>query len=163
AQNPRALPYFTPPALPMSIAGELLAQWTNQGVDIWSCSPVGSLVEEEVIRWLCDLAGYGRASFGVLTSGGVMAHPMAVTVDPRPRRPPAAQRRPQPQAAGRRPRGRSRVCLRPDALLDQAGARRARVPAVDDARRRIGRTLPAAGRRTRRGGGGRPCRGSPAV
>ena len=80
AQNPRALPYFTPPALPISIAGELLAQWTNQGVDIWSCSPVASLVEEEVVRWLCDLVGYGRASFGVLTSGGVMANIMAMTV-----------------------------------------------------------------------------------
>jgi aromatic-L-amino-acid decarboxylase len=80
AQNPRALPYFTPPALPISIAGELLAQWTNQGVDIWSCSPVASLVEEEVVRWLCDLVGYGRESFGVLTSGGVMANIMAMTV-----------------------------------------------------------------------------------
>ncbi|HXJ64947.1 MAG TPA: UPF0158 family protein, partial [Actinomycetota bacterium] len=80
AQNPRSLPYFTPPALPISIAGETLAQWTNQGVDIWSCSPVGSLVEEEVVRWLCDLVGYGRGSFGVLTSGGVMANLMAMTV-----------------------------------------------------------------------------------
>src|SRR6187455_1941468 len=80
AQNPHALPYFTPPALPISIAGETLAQWTNQGVDIWSCSPAASLVEEEVVRWLCDLVGYRAGSFGVLTSGGVMANLMAMTV-----------------------------------------------------------------------------------
>jgi aromatic-L-amino-acid/L-tryptophan decarboxylase len=80
AHNPRSLPYFTPPALPIAVAGETLAQWTNQGVDIWSCSPVGSLVEEEVIHWLCDLVGYGGGSFGVLTSGGVMANLMAMTV-----------------------------------------------------------------------------------
>jgi aromatic-L-amino-acid/L-tryptophan decarboxylase len=80
AHNPRALPYFTPPALPISVAGELLAQWTNQGVDIWAGSPVASLVEEEVIAWLCDLVGYGEGSFGVLTSGGVMANIMAMTV-----------------------------------------------------------------------------------
>jgi glutamate/tyrosine decarboxylase-like PLP-dependent enzyme len=41
---------------------------------------VGSLVEEEVIHWLCDLVGYGGGSFGVLTSGGVMANLMAMTV-----------------------------------------------------------------------------------
>jgi aromatic-L-amino-acid decarboxylase len=80
SHNPRSLPYFTPPALPVSVAGETLAQWTNQGVDIWSCSPVGSLVEEEIIHWLCDLVGYGEGSFGVLTSGGVMANIMAMTV-----------------------------------------------------------------------------------
>src|SRR4029079_7361475 len=80
AQNPRALPYFTPPALPIAIAGETLAQWTNQGVDIWACSPAASLVEEEVVRWLCDLVGYDAGSFGVLTSGGVMANVMAMTV-----------------------------------------------------------------------------------
>ncbi|HEY7281860.1 MAG TPA: aminotransferase class V-fold PLP-dependent enzyme [Actinomycetota bacterium] len=80
SHNPRSLPYFTPPALPVAVAGETLAQWTNQGVDIWSCSPVGSFVEEEVIRWLCDLVGYGEGSFGVLTSGGVMANLMAMTV-----------------------------------------------------------------------------------
>src|SRR3954447_11249636 len=80
AQNPRALPYFTPPALPIAIAGETLAQWTNQGVDIWACSPAASLIEEEVVRWLCDLVGYGDGSFGVLTSGGVMANLMAMTV-----------------------------------------------------------------------------------
>jgi len=80
AHHPRALPYFTPPALPISIAGELLAQWTNQGVDLWQCSPVATLVEEEVIGWLCDLVGYGDGSFGVLTSGGAMANLMALTV-----------------------------------------------------------------------------------
>jgi aromatic-L-amino-acid decarboxylase len=80
AHHPRAFPYFTPPALPIAVVGELLAQWTNQGVDLWACSPVASLVEEEVVRWLCDLVGYGDGSFGVLTSGGVMANIMAMTV-----------------------------------------------------------------------------------
>jgi len=80
AHHPRAFPYFTPPALPISVVGELLAQWTNQGVDLWACSPVAALVEEQVVRWLCDLVGYGEGSFGVLTSGGVMANVMAMTV-----------------------------------------------------------------------------------
>ncbi|MGH2513296.1 MAG: pyridoxal phosphate-dependent decarboxylase family protein, partial [Candidatus Limnocylindrales bacterium] len=80
AYHPRTLSYFTPPPLPMSIVGELLAQILNQGVDVWHAGPSGAFVEEEVGRWLCDLVGYGPGSFSVLTSGGVMANFMAMTV-----------------------------------------------------------------------------------
>ena len=58
----------------------MLAQWTQQSVDVWSASPVASLVEEEVTAWLRDLVGFGDGSWGVLTSGGVMANLMALTV-----------------------------------------------------------------------------------
>ena len=80
AQHPRSFSYFTPAALPMSIAGEVLTQWTNQGVDVWHAGPVGAFVEEEVVRWLCDLIGYGDEAFGLLTSGGVMANFIAMAV-----------------------------------------------------------------------------------
>ena len=78
--HPRTLSYFTPPPLAMSIVGELLAQFANQGVDVWHAGPIGAFVEEEVGRWLCDLVGFGPESFGILTSGGVMANLMAMTV-----------------------------------------------------------------------------------
>jgi glutamate/tyrosine decarboxylase-like PLP-dependent enzyme len=78
--HPRALSYFTPPPLVASIAGEVLAQWTNQGIDVWHAGPVGAFVEEEVVRWLCDLAGYGEGSFGLMTSGGVMANFIAMAL-----------------------------------------------------------------------------------
>ena len=32
------------------------------------------------MRWLCDLVGYGEGSFGLLTSGGVMANFMGMTL-----------------------------------------------------------------------------------
>jgi glutamate/tyrosine decarboxylase-like PLP-dependent enzyme len=78
--HPRALSYFTPPPLVASIAGEVLAQWTNQGIDVWHAGPVGAFVEEEVVRWLCDLVGYGEGSFGLMTSGGVMANFIAMAL-----------------------------------------------------------------------------------
>ncbi len=78
AQHPRQFGYFTPPPLPMSIMGELLAQITNQGVDVWHAGPTAAFVEEEVVHWLCDLAGFGPDAFGLLTSGGVMANFMAL-------------------------------------------------------------------------------------
>jgi aromatic-L-amino-acid/L-tryptophan decarboxylase len=80
AQHPRNFGYFTPPPLLMSIAGEVLAQVTNQGVDVWHAGPTGAFVEEEVVRWLAELVGYGPDSFGLLTSGGVMANFMAMAL-----------------------------------------------------------------------------------
>ena len=80
AQHPRQFGYFTPPPLPVSMMGELLAQMTNQGVDVWHAGPLATFVEEEVVRWLCDLIGYDEASFGLLTSGGVMANFMGMTL-----------------------------------------------------------------------------------
>jgi aromatic-L-amino-acid/L-tryptophan decarboxylase len=72
--------YFTPPPLPMSIAGEVLGQWLQQGVDVWHAGPVGAFVEEEVVTWLRDLVGFREEGWGVLTSGGVMANIMGMTL-----------------------------------------------------------------------------------
>jgi aromatic-L-amino-acid/L-tryptophan decarboxylase len=88
AYHPAALSYFTPPPLAMSVVGELLAQVTQQGIDVWECGPAGAFVEEEVVRWLTDLVGYPPPTpdgaeddaFGILTSGGVMANFLAMTI-----------------------------------------------------------------------------------
>ena len=80
SQHPRHFGYFTAPPLPMSIMGELLAQVANQGVDVWHAGPAAAFVEEEVVRWLCDLVGYGEGAFGLLTSGGVMANFMGMAL-----------------------------------------------------------------------------------
>ncbi len=80
AQHPRQFGYFTPPPLPMSIMGELLAQVANQGVDVWHAGPFAAFAEEEVVRWLCEIVGYGEGAFGLLTSGGVMANFMGMTL-----------------------------------------------------------------------------------
>jgi glutamate/tyrosine decarboxylase-like PLP-dependent enzyme len=80
SQHPGAFSYFTAPPLPVSIGGEVLGQWLHQGVDVWAAGPIGALVEEEVTSWLRELVGYGDGSWGVLTSGGVMANVMAMTV-----------------------------------------------------------------------------------
>jgi aromatic-L-amino-acid decarboxylase len=87
AYHPGQLSYFTPPPLMLSIVGELLAQVSQQGVDIWHAAPVGAFVEEEVVRWLTDLVGYPTpvpgdpdGPFGILTSGGVMANFMAMAL-----------------------------------------------------------------------------------
>jgi len=94
AYHPRTLSYFTPPPLVMSVLGELLGQVAQQGIDVWHAGPSGAFVEEEVIRWLTDLVGYPAPdgppvdggvvarddAFGILTSGGVMANLIAMTL-----------------------------------------------------------------------------------
>ncbi len=80
AWYPTSMAYFTPAPLWSSIVGELLSQVIHQGIDVWHSGPSGALVEEEVVRWLCDLIGYGERSFGLFTSGGVMANIMATNV-----------------------------------------------------------------------------------
>ncbi|MEX2420898.1 MAG: pyridoxal-dependent decarboxylase, partial [Actinomycetota bacterium] len=80
AHHPGSFSYFTAPPLPMSIGGEVLSQWLQQGVDVWHAGPVGAFVEEEVVAWLRELVGFGDGSWGVLTSGGVMANIMALTL-----------------------------------------------------------------------------------
>jgi aromatic-L-amino-acid decarboxylase len=80
AHHPAAFSYFTPPPVAMSVAGETLAQWLQQGVDVWHAGPVGAFVEEEVTRWLADLVGMPPEGWGVLTSGGVMANLMALAI-----------------------------------------------------------------------------------
>ena len=80
AYHPRSFGYFTPPPLVASIAGEVLTQFAQQGIDVWHAGPIGAFVEEEVVRWLCDVIGYGVESFGLLTSGGVMANFIAMAL-----------------------------------------------------------------------------------
>jgi glutamate/tyrosine decarboxylase-like PLP-dependent enzyme len=58
----------------------VLSQVAQQGIDVWHAGPIGAFVEEEVLRWLCDLVGYPEGSFGILTSGGVMANFIAMTL-----------------------------------------------------------------------------------
>jgi aromatic-L-amino-acid/L-tryptophan decarboxylase len=80
AHHRRSFSYFTTPPLPMSAAGDALAAWLHQSVDVFHAGPIGTLVEEEVATWLRELVAAGPDGWAVLTSGGVMANVMALTV-----------------------------------------------------------------------------------
>jgi aromatic-L-amino-acid decarboxylase len=58
--------------------GDMLAAGTNRFVNLWSTSPVSVQIENNVIRWLCDLFGYPQTARGILTSGGSMANFSAI-------------------------------------------------------------------------------------
>ncbi len=58
--------------------GDLLAALTNRFSGMFYTSPGAQKIEGDVIRWMCDLFGYPKDSWGVLTSGGTLANLHAV-------------------------------------------------------------------------------------
>ena len=44
----------------------------------WRNGPTSAMIEARVMRWLCDLIGYGTESFGTLASGGSEANLIAL-------------------------------------------------------------------------------------
>ncbi len=62
-----------PPFLDSAIA-DLLISVTNNSTAVWEMSPIGTVIEKEVVRWLANLAGYPETSEGTAVSGGSAAN-----------------------------------------------------------------------------------------
>lgn len=69
---------ITPSPLPIGIIGDFIASAINQNIGVYSLGPAAVAMERRVVRWLCDLAGYGVEAGGNLTSGGMMANFLAM-------------------------------------------------------------------------------------
>jgi len=50
----------------------------NQNAGAWRNGPTSATIEARVLRWLCELLGYGPDSFGTLASGGSEANLIAL-------------------------------------------------------------------------------------
>ena len=72
--SPRYYGLFNPTPLPIAVWADALASGINQNGAAWRNSPSASAVEARLLRWLCELIGYGAAAFGTLTSGGSEAN-----------------------------------------------------------------------------------------
>src|SRR5918996_537730 len=59
AQHPGSNSYFTPPPLPMSIAGKPLSRWLTRAIDLWPGGRAAPLVGGGVAPGLCALCGSG--------------------------------------------------------------------------------------------------------
>ena len=71
--HPRYVGHQVSASLPAAIWTEPLIAALNQSVAVFEMSPVGTVLETQVIRWMCELVGYGPESGGTLTSGGTEA------------------------------------------------------------------------------------------
>ena len=76
--SPRYYGQFNPAPLPIGVWADTLCSVLNQNAGAWRNGPSAALVETQVLRWLCELIGYGPNSFGVLASGGSEANLIAL-------------------------------------------------------------------------------------
>lgn len=76
--HPHSLAHLHCPTMVASQIAEVLINATNQSMDSWDQSPAGSIMEEHLIDWLRQKAGYGEGTSGVFTSGGTQSNLMGV-------------------------------------------------------------------------------------
>jgi len=71
--HPRYVGHQVSAPLPAAVWTESLIGALNQSVAVFEMSPAATVIETQVIRWMCELAGYGPGAGGTLTSGGTEA------------------------------------------------------------------------------------------
>ncbi len=71
--HPRSLGHQVSAPLPAAVWTESFIGALNQSGAVWEMSPAGTVIEHRVIRWMCDLAGFGAEAGGTFTSGGTEA------------------------------------------------------------------------------------------
>ncbi len=76
--SPRYYGLFNPTPLPIAVWADALCSAINQNGAAWRNSPAASVIEVRVLRWLCELVGYGGGSYGTLASGGSEANLIAL-------------------------------------------------------------------------------------
>jgi len=71
--HPRYVGHQIAGPLPTAVWTEPVTAALNQSVAVFEMSPVGTVLEHQVISWLCALVGFPSESGGTLTSGGTEA------------------------------------------------------------------------------------------
>jgi len=68
--SPRYYGQFNPTPLAIGVWADALTSVLNQNAGAWRNGPTSAMIEARVLRWLCELIGYGPEGFGTLASGG---------------------------------------------------------------------------------------------
>ncbi len=75
--HPRFMGYITASAAPLGALADLLAATVNPNCGSFGLSPIGTLIEEQSVRWIAELLGLPAGTGGILVSGGNMANLVA--------------------------------------------------------------------------------------
>jgi aromatic-L-amino-acid decarboxylase len=73
AAGPGYLAYIPGGGIFHAAVADLIAGAVNRYVGVCAPAPVLAQLEANVVRWFCEIVGYGAGSGGVLTSGGSLA------------------------------------------------------------------------------------------
>jgi aromatic-L-amino-acid decarboxylase len=85
--GPGYLAYIPGGGIPHSAVADLIADSVNRYVGVFVAAPGLAQLEENVVRWFCEITGLPRRARGVLTSGGSLANFSAVVAARRERLP----------------------------------------------------------------------------
>jgi aromatic-L-amino-acid decarboxylase len=78
AAGPGYLAYIPGGGLFHSAVADLIADAVNRYVGVCAPAPLLVQIEANVVRWFCEIVGYGDGRGGVLTSGGSLANLTAI-------------------------------------------------------------------------------------
>ncbi len=76
--HPTYVAHLNCPVLLPAIVGDLIASSVNTAIETWDQSTSATLIEQEMIRWICSEMSLPSASDGVFTSGGTQSNFMAL-------------------------------------------------------------------------------------
>lgn len=76
--HPTCIAHLHCPPLTAALAAEVLITATNQSMDSWDQSPAGTILEQHLVDWLCQLYGYSTQADGTFTSGGTQSNLMGM-------------------------------------------------------------------------------------
>ena len=71
--HPRYVGHQVSAPLPIAVWMESVTAALNQSVAVFEMSPVGTVLEQRVIAWMCELAGFSGGCGGTMTTGGTEA------------------------------------------------------------------------------------------
>ncbi|MEA2166452.1 MAG: aromatic-L-amino-acid/L-tryptophan decarboxylase [Thermoanaerobaculia bacterium] len=78
AAGPGYLAFIPGGGLFHAAVADLIADAVNRYVGVCAAAPLLVQLEANVVRWFCEIVGYGAGSGGVLTSGGSLANLTAI-------------------------------------------------------------------------------------
>jgi len=78
AAGPGYLAYIPGGGLFHAAVADLIADAVNRYIGVYAAAPALVQLETNVIRWFCEILGYGEGSGGVLTTGGSLSNFAAI-------------------------------------------------------------------------------------
>jgi len=72
--HPACMGHQVCPPFPTAVIADLVISTLNQSTAVFEMSPIGTVIEQEVIRWLADRVGYPASALGTAVSGGSAAN-----------------------------------------------------------------------------------------
>jgi aromatic-L-amino-acid decarboxylase len=78
APGPGYLAYVPGGGIYHAAVADYIADAVNRYVGVCAAAPLLAQIEANVVRWFCEIVGYGKGSGGVLTTGGSLANLIAI-------------------------------------------------------------------------------------